>query len=695
MGITIDRKPKEDIYEGTIVRLTATHEPAHKERHYKERRYIWDNHCLGHWLEDMKTPRTFEKNCYKIKTPRETGDDTVEALWLASDISPATYQIEVTVSATIETTEPISRASIAKIKDIDDTNDWQQCGGVWWRALHWTKDGTFECKEEGEFGNNSKRYHLYDKKKDLWILQDDAETFHAEEVARDMAEIRVQPRPVGAGDTVAVSSQRRAMNVPRDAGLWAVIRKSTSNSLAFVDYCKFIDMVLCRPPGAREPRDTPEQLGMAAQGARRLDDGLLQRRCLPYSDTDAYRVLKVATEAFIIVNFAVPLGGSLADHWFELADFERIRRSVTFDVDLQRLWNDYLMQVNGAIDSTIPYLALVQRNLGETNVKTQIFRYPRRGPEENPILENERCMGILRDKLTRPCLLELIWSYWHEEGMLVQTLNAIARRFQNVRNPGKTDPLRNLETDTLRPLNNLLWGYIQDEQHRLTVRRRAYEYDHHYGISLYGKATQGIRPADSRSRFLEPFHTLLHLCTVFFQQEDDTTVIADGFPLLNALKDVHHVLSEGAHNQFGDLPSTARQEMLIEQWLLARPEFREFLPSRPAVAYPEAWMSRVDAMKDLQGWTDTSVIHFHDLGVFGEQILLSIRYGSWSEVIDPEQAAFWARYWRAEIQGYIYAYRAATGIDLTNPDTVDARTPSVHLRNRLIEQKQAKLVAKP
>ena len=29
--------------------------------------------------------------------------------------------------------------------------------------------------------------------------------------------------------------------------------------------------------------------------------------------------------------------------------------------------------------------------------------------------------------------MELIWSYWHEEGMLAQTLNAILARFQNRR----------------------------------------------------------------------------------------------------------------------------------------------------------------------------------------------------------------------------------------------------------------------
>ena len=45
----------------------------------------------------------------------------------------------------------------------------------------------------------------------------------------------------------------------------------------------------------------------------------------------------------------------------------------------------------------------------------------------------EACYGILRDRLQSPCLLELIWSYWQEEGMLVQTMNAITRRFQNMR----------------------------------------------------------------------------------------------------------------------------------------------------------------------------------------------------------------------------------------------------------------------
>jgi hypothetical protein len=248
------------------------------------------------------------------------------------------------------------------------------------------------------------------------------------------------------------------------------------------------------------------------------------------------------------------------------------------------------------------------------------------------------------------------------------------------------DPLERFDIDPLRALNNLFWGYIQDEQHRLTVVRRAYEYNHHYGLNLEGKAVRGLRPADNRSKFLEAFHNLLYLCTIFFKEDDDTTVVADGFPVLNALKETHYVLAAGAHNQFGDLPSTARQEMLMQQWLLARPEMREFLGGKIMVPYPEEWMDRVDNVKAMKGWTDVSIIHFRDLAVYGEQIFLSIRYGAWSITNKPAQAANWARYWRPEIQAYIHAYRAVTGVDLTT-EPVNATLPSVLLLKRLAAQR--------
>jgi hypothetical protein len=275
--------------------------------------------------------------------------------------------------------------------------------------------------------------------------------------------------------------------------------------------------------------------------------------------------------------------------------------------------------------------------------------------------------------------------------MLVQTMNSILRRFQNVQAPGERDPLANLEIDPLRPLNNLLWGYAQDEQHRLSIVRRNHEYEHHYGLRLHGKAVRETRPADARSKFLEAFHNLLRMAAVFFKQDDDTTVKADAFPVLNALKELHLILSQGAHNQFGDLPSAARIEMLMQQWLLARPEFREFLPTRIMVAYPEPWMDRVDAMKKLQGWTDTSVLHFRNLALFGEQLLLGIRWGNWSDVQDPVQAFNWLRFFRPQVQGYSHAYRAVTGVDLsaeTTASAVDATLPSVLLQRRLAMQQR-------
>ena len=162
--------------------------------------------------------------------------------------------------------------------------------------------------------------------------------------------------------------------------------------------------------------------------------------------------------------------------------------------------------------------------------------------------------------------------------------------------------------------------------------------------------------------------------------------------MLNAIKDVHLLLSEGAHNQFGDLPTTARIEMLMQQWILARPEFREFLPTRVMVAYPERWMDRVDAMKN-DPELDRRLRHPlpRSRGVRRAAPALDSLRG-WTTVYEPGNAVNWLRFWRSEIQGYIHAYRAATGVDLTIEvaDERQARAryvaPAVHLRNRLAAQ---------
>jgi hypothetical protein len=262
-----------------------------------------------------------------------------------------------------------------------------------------------------------------------------------------------------------------------------------------------------------------------------------------------------------------------------------------------------------------------------------------------------------------PRFVELIWSYWHEEGLLVQTMNAVTRYLQE--GGADDDPLAHLNVAPLRPLNDLLWGFILDDVHRLSAKRRAYEYEHQYGLVLLSKANRDVVPDAGPSRFPQAFHNLLFLCSGFFKSENDTTVVADGIPLLDALKEVSLSLAEGANNQFGDLPWTARAEMMMQQWILARPEVHAFLGSRETAPGLEAWIPQVNAMKRLQGWSDVPVTHFHDLAVYGEQILLSIRYSDWSSG-EQGSAKNWARYWRPELVGYVHSYRAVTGIDLTN-----------------------------
>ncbi|WP_093606226.1 hypothetical protein [Lentzea waywayandensis] len=468
--------------------------------------------------------------------------------------------------------------------------------------------------------------------------------------------IEVLARPFGAGDDVAVTLKRAAVAPTSDQALWVRIRNST-NAIGFDNFSNFIDAVVC---GETLDKETRHKLRKVKR-----------RTALPFPNVDRYRLLKAAAEVFLMIHCGVALD--------DFQDFDpdeesrRLNRDVT-ELGLEGEMREYLTELStgdGGFVDTLPYLALIRRKLHDVAIVGA-------GDDED---RANVCYGILAEKLTNPCFIELLWSYWNDEGRLSQTLNAIAWRFQNRRTAaGDRDPLVNLNVDPLRPLNNLLWGFIQDEGHRLTMVRRAFEYQNGYGLVLAAKPGRPVRPADSRSQFIEAFHHLLKLASVFYLHDDDTTRIADGFGVLNALKETHLLLTQGAHNQYGDMPFASRHEMLMHQWILARPEMRDFLPTRTMVAYPEAWMDRVEAMSRMQGWSDVSVVHFRDLAVYGEQILLSIRFGNWAAVNEPERAANLVRYLRAEVQGYVYAYRAVTGVDLT--ERSDYSAPSSHLRQR-------------
>lgn len=462
-------------------------------------------------------------------------------------------------------------------------------------------------------------------------------------------------------------------------GLWIAIRNRTE-AIGFNRYAEFIHRVLCT---ATDQQALPRELAT-------VRDGIKAHKINPDTNpfpislhgVDAYQLLRVATQVFLLQECGVAIRYPRDPKDGTSPDWDNDKEPSTEKLD------DIIPgEANRLEESAIPTMTYgearnrLRQYLGVGNNLPYLERIMETFIDQRRDIDSPFCFGVLQNRLS-PCLLELIWSYWHEEGMLVQSLNAITHRFQNRRSAAGRDPLAHLELDPLRPLNNFIWGYLQDEMNRLNVPRRAYEYDHHYGLTLYGKAVGRLQPADSRSKFLEAFHNLLHLCAIFYKEDADTTVLADGFPLLNALREVHLILAQGAHNQFGDLPWTARVEMLIQQWLLARPETRDFLRGRYMVPYQESWMGQVDTMKTLQGWTDVTVTHFRNLGTYGERILLSIRYDDWiDENRGQEEARAWARYWQLEVQAYIHAYRAVTGVDLL--EKPDYTLPSTYLRNRI------------
>lgn len=461
------------------------------------------------------------------------------------------------------------------------------------------------------------------------------------------------PVPVTVPSPVPVTLQRSATNESDDQALWVAIRNRTQ-AIGFEKYEEFVTRCLCGAP---------------------IEDKVVSCDEVPAKDrlhfgVDGYRRLKTATEAFLIARcglLPVRLEGYDAT-----AERERLGRGVDAK-DMISILARYL-GISQTTDAELPYISTL---LSQAELDDRA--------------DSPYCDTLLTGDPMSPCFLELIWSYWHEEGMLAQSINAIALRFQNKRTGASHEALTELELSPLRPLSNLIWGYIQDEPFRLTVARRAYEYLHHYGLPLHGRAVANLQPAESRARFLEAFHSLLYQAALFYEKDSDTTVIADGFAVLNALKEVHLQLAEGAHNQFRDLPWTARAEMLIQQWLLSRREMKEFLRGRQMVPFKERWMGQVDTLKRLYGMTATPVTYFRDLGVFGEQLLLSVRYADWNRVVDQNQAKNWARYWKPEVQSYIHAYRAVTGVDLAasaqRQQPVNATPPALLLQQRLMQQR--------
>lgn len=451
-------------------------------------------------------------------------------------------------------------------------------------------------------------------------------------------------------ETTVVRLENPSANPASDSEvLWRMVRGASRN-LSFGSYAAFINsLILDRKGGLTTAADTS---GRGATTASRQ---------VALASIDTYQLLKAATQMWLMQQASV----LDLDRFLKADGTSRVADDRLSAAELKDMRDRYLVELDAtgaAGPYTTPYMSQIRESLGHV-------------PLKDPDTVKPFSYGIDPRRLTGPIGLELIWSYWMEEAGLVQTMNVISHRFQNRRAPYARDPLAAFATDPLRGLSSLLWGYVSDERNRLSVPHRAHEYISQYGLPLRGLAVPELHPVDVRARFIGAFHDLLSQTLQFYRDVDDRTIDANAFTILTSLRDLQLVLTEGMHNQYGDLTWNARLEMMMMQWILAQPEIREFLQWRAMMPYAEEWMGAVDVMNKVQNWNEASVMNFHELATGGEQLLLSVRFGHWHQGASNQDAANWAIFFRDTISKYIYAYRAVTGVDLSAEPVTVQGTP--------------------
>jgi hypothetical protein len=253
------------------------------------------------------------------------------------------------------------------------------------------------------------------------------------------------PLPVIPRGVQRVSLQEPNREQTEDQRLWVYIRNGT---LDFNRYRTFIDAVM-----------TADNAGNNVALQRRAPG--IQPGRSPLLRTDAYAFLKQATDYYLTEYFEANENDGINEGELDNSYQEDRAEPGMIESEQRRTrrLDDLSVQPNNPV---LPYFRQVLNRLGD-------------------VFPNQ---GLPQFRVPNLTLLELIWSYWHEEGGLVQTMNAISLRFQNVRSNNGRDPLVGLNIDPLRPINNLIWGYIQDERFRISLAQRNHEYQYEYSLSL-------------------------------------------------------------------------------------------------------------------------------------------------------------------------------------------------------------------
>ena len=190
---------------------------------------------------------------------------------------------------------------------------------------------------------------------------------------RGEIEIVVAFRPSTNSDGIALN--RTPNPLTGDVALWIVIRRTTE-AISFENYQKHMDLVLC----GLDPQTGQPAKDWGESARDKHFNKLLPRRCLPYNDTDAYRLLKVATESFLTLELrrrAQALSLHAGRH--QVPGPARRGRIVGGCSGRLEEVPQERQRHNG--DQTLPYLALVRDKLRDERVKAAIFPVQGRDPQ--------------------------------------------------------------------------------------------------------------------------------------------------------------------------------------------------------------------------------------------------------------------------------------------------------------------------
>lgn len=475
-------------------------------------------------------------------------------------------------------------------------------------------------------------------------------------------------------DTVKVGLQRHQVDLQDASALDIAIRNATE-AIDPDEHAKFIDEVLCQGEWnvAVERPSYEQDLHGRYSGQ------------LPRPDIygpDAWNILMLATKIFLLLRAGVVRktqnGIELIDQesWDQQKDEELLGHSLT-----EQSLGELLKRYFGQQEVILPYYNQIVENLPSSTVGSPY------------------CKTVLLERLRFPAAMELMFDYWLILGGVRGAMNGIVRRFINLHGPTDVDPLANFETSPLQPLSLLLGGYVQTEYQRLPLSRFDLEAQHQYGFTLGRKVVNRLRPADARFKFRFAFHDLLTAASRYYQESANTTIIPDTYPLFLKMQQVNQLLAESSGNNWLEVTFQSRAEMLSILWLMSRPEMTRFLHGRPMESQ-KPWEQVINDYNRLHGVEDTSIIHYHKLAKYGEQICLMLRLQAWNHPkVTPEYAKATLDYWRFAFKGYMNSYQAVTGVDLT-ADATDARDaedrhrqPSALIERRLAAGRPKRLVA--